>query len=108
MKKGRILIVIPDFNEQQNIVQVIRDAQASIPNGDVLVINDCSLDNTSLRARQAGEVRVIDLPCNLGIGGAVQTGFKYAREHGYHCMVQVDGDVQHVPAEVDKLMRTMG
>ena len=107
MKKGRILIVIPAFNEQQNIVQVIRDAQASIPNGDVLVINDCSLDNTSLRARQAGEVRVIDLPCNLGIGGAVQTGFKYAREHGYHCMVQVDGDGQHVPAEIDKLMQTM-
>ena len=107
MRNGKILIVVPAFNEQQNILNVIGDVQASIPNGDVLVVNDCSVDGTSLRARQAANVKVVDLPCNLGIGGAVQTGFKYAREQGYRYMVQVDGDGQHIPGEVEKLVQTM-
>jgi len=107
VEKRKILIVIPAFNEQHNILKVIGDIRESIPEGDILVINDCSVDSTSVQARMAEGVKVLDLPCNLGIGGAVQTGFKYARSQGYHYMVQIDGDGQHIPQEVEKLAHTM-
>jgi hypothetical protein len=107
MDTGKILIVIPAYNEQNNIIKVIRGIQESISSADILVINDCSLDDTSVRARIMKGVRVVDLPCNLGIGGAVQTGFKYASAKGYQYMVQIDGDGQHIPDEVDKLLCTM-
>lgn len=102
-----MLIVIPAFNEQNNILKVIGDIQASLPDADILVINDCSVDGTSDKARIAEGVKVVDLPCNLGIGGAVQTGFKYALAKGYDYMVQIDGDGQHSPREVEKLVRAM-
>ncbi len=107
MDKGKILIVIPAYNEQNNILHVIRDIQETIPNVDILVINDCSLDGTSSYARLAEGVKVIDLPVNLGIGGTIQTGFQYASSQGYQYMVQVDGDGQHIPQEVDKLAQAM-
>lgn len=107
MRETKMLIVIPAFNEQNNILSVVRDIQNRIPAADILVINDCSADATSDKARMAQEVKVIDLPCNLGIGGAVQTGFKYARDRGYDYLVQIDGDGQHLPEEVEKLTRTM-
>lgn len=109
MEKGKVLIVIPAFNEENNIVNVIRDIRNSIPESDydILVINDCSLDNTSTNARLAEGVKVVDLPFNLGIGGAVQTGFKYAYSNGYQYMVQIDGDGQHIPKEVEKLVDAM-
>lgn len=107
MDKGKILVVIPAFNEQNNILRVIRDIQTSIPDVDILVINDCSVDGTSATARMAQGVKVVDLPYNLGIGGAVQTGFKYAYANGYQYMVQIDGDGQHIPFEVNKLAHTM-
>ncbi|MBP2641715.1 MAG: glycosyl transferase family 2 [Firmicutes bacterium] len=107
MKKTKMLIVIPAFNEQNNILSVVRHVQTAIPLADILVINDCSVDATSDKARLAQEVKVIDLPCNLGIGGAVQTGFKYARDRGYDYMVQIDGDGQHLPEEVEKLTQAM-
>lgn len=105
--ENRILIVVPAYNEENNILSVIRDIQTSIPEMDILVINDGSMDHTSQQARLASGVRVIDLPYNLGIGGAVQTGFKYARDHGYRFMAQIDGDGQHRPSEVRKLLETM-
>ena len=107
MQKGKTLIVIPAFNEQHNILKVIGDIKESIPDADILVINDCSVDSTSIKARMAEGIKVLDLPCNLGIGGAVQTGFKYARSKGYDYMVQIDGDGQHIPQEVEKLAHTM-
>lgn len=107
MLKGKTLIVIPAFNEQHNILKVIGDIKESIPDADILVINDCSVDGTSIKARMAEGIKVLDLPCNLGIGGAVQTGFKYARSKGYDYMVQIDGDGQHIPQEVEKLAHTM-
>ncbi|GAA4827631.1 glycosyltransferase family 2 protein [Paenibacillus vulneris] len=107
MEQGKVLIVIPAFNEQNNILKVIRDIRESLPYSDILVINDCSHDNTSLTARQAEGVKVVDLPFNLGIGGAVQTGFKYAYTRGYDYMVQIDGDGQHIAKEVEKLYDTM-
>ncbi|GAA3409690.1 glycosyltransferase family 2 protein [Paenibacillus hodogayensis] len=107
MEQGKILIVVPAFNEQGNILKVVGDIRDSVPNCDILVVNDCSLDNTSSYARRADGVKVVDLPFNLGIGGAVQTGFKYAQAQGYSYMVQIDGDGQHIPREVGKLYDTM-
>ena len=107
MENGKILIVIPAFNEQNNIAAVIRDIRAALPHSDILVINDCSHDRTADRARAFPDVRVVDLPYNLGIGGAVQTGFKYAAAKGYEYMVQIDGDGQHIPREVAKLVGAM-
>jgi glycosyltransferase involved in cell wall biosynthesis len=107
MEQAKILIVVPAYNEQNNILRVIWDIRKTIPSADILVINDCSLDSTSIHARKAEGVKVVDLPYNLGIGGAVQTGFKYALSHGYDYMVQIDGDGQHLPSEVVKLFDTM-
>lgn len=107
MENNQALIVIPAYNEQNNILKVIRDIRENLPHYDILVINDCSKDGTSIYARQAEGVKVVDLPFNLGIGGAVQTGFKYAASHDYQYMVQIDGDGQHLPREVDKLYTTM-
>lgn len=103
----RILIVVPAYNEENNIQEVIRGIKVHVPQADILVVNDASFDDTSARARAIQGVRVVDLPYNLGIGGAVQTGFKYARDHGYRFMVQIDGDGQHLPQEVGKLVRQM-
>lgn len=107
MNKGEILIVVPAFNEQRNIVNVITDIKESIPEADILVVNDCSVDSTSDKARLVEGVMVVDLPYNLGIGGAVQTGFKYARTKDYQYMIQIDGDGQHIPREVSKLLETI-
>ncbi|CAG7636392.1 Polyprenol monophosphomannose synthase [Paenibacillus solanacearum] len=107
MGEEKVLIVVPAFNEQHNILKVIGDIRGSIPDFDILVINDCSLDKTSANARKADGVKVVDLPYNLGIGGAVQTGFKYAYANDYDYMVQIDGDGQHIPKEVDKLLDAM-
>jgi glycosyltransferase involved in cell wall biosynthesis len=107
MEQAKILIVVPAYNEQNNILRVIWDIRKTLPSADILVVNDCSLDSTSINARKAEGVKVVDLPYNLGIGGAVQTGFKYALTHGYDYMVQIDGDGQHLPSEVVKLFDTM-
>lgn len=102
----RILIIVPAYNEEKNIPLVVNEVNKSLPNSDILIINDSSLDRTSSTARAAG-VRVVDLPCNLGIGGAVQTGFKYAARHDYDYAVQLDGDGQHIASEVAKLIQIM-
>lgn len=105
--KRKILIVVPSFNEEKNLPVVIEDIKASVPEADILVVNDCSTDSTSRVARETGRVKVADLPYNLGIGGAVQTGFKYAVRNDYDYAVQVDGDGQHVASEVLKLIDVM-
>ena len=86
------LVVVPAFNEQNNIICVLREIQTSLPEADILVINDCSHDDTAAIARSVEGVAVVDLPCNLGIGGAMQTGFKYALNKDYDYVVQIDGD----------------
>lgn len=107
MKKEKMLIVVPAFNEEKNIFKVIGDIKKHLPCADILVVNDCSTDKTSAAARFAESAKVIDLPCNLGIGGAVQTGFKYAAAQGYDYMAQIDGDGQHLPQELPKLTAAM-
>jgi glycosyltransferase involved in cell wall biosynthesis len=104
MDKERTLAVIPAYNEQQSIMKVIRDIRQYLPECDVLVVNDCSRDRTSEMARNTdSDVKVVDLCCNLGIGGAVQTGFKYAHANNYDYVIQIDGDGQHPPGEARKL-----
>jgi glycosyltransferase involved in cell wall biosynthesis len=98
--------VVPAYNEAATIGGVIASLRRHVPDFDVLVVDDGSTDETSALARAAG-ARVVRPPFNLGIGGAVQTGFVYAREGGYELMVQVDGDGQHDPGELHKLLEAM-
>lgn len=104
---GKVLIVIPCFNEEASLPSVLKELQQTVlPDNyqlDVLVVNDCSKDRTSIVARN-GKAIVIDLPVNLGIGGAVQTGILYARNNGYDIAIQLDGDGQHPPKELGKLV----
>ena len=95
----KVLVVVPAYNEVKSITGVISDLRENFPQGDILVINDGSRDNTSAVAKGLG-VNVIDLPYNLGIGGAMQTGFVYALRGGYDAAVQFDGDGQHVASEI--------
>ena len=96
------LAIVPVFNESHSIATLVRRLNRALPEFDVVVINDGSTDDT-LKRIPAGTA-VIDLPFNLGIGGAMQTGYKYANLHGYEVAVQVDGDGQHRPAQVLKLV----
>ncbi len=90
----KILIIIPAFNEKDNIRNTLKEIWALTLKPDVIVIDDGSKDSTAQEARAAGAA-VISLPFNLGIGGAVQTGFQYADAYGYDIAVQVDADGQH-------------
>jgi glycosyltransferase involved in cell wall biosynthesis len=102
----RVLIIIPAFNEEDSIDKLLKNLRLiNIPsvNLDLIVINDCSTDNTSDICK-SNNINVINLPCNLGIGGAVQTGFKYAKENGYKMAIQMDGDGQHNPIFIEKLL----
>lgn len=94
---GKILVLIPCYNEAENIVATVERLKATCPDVDFLVINDCSTDASAdlLRARH---YPFLDLPVNLGIGGGVQCGYLYAAAHDYDVTVQMDGDGQHDPA----------
>jgi hypothetical protein len=96
------LAVVPAYNEAATVGSVVRALHRETPAIDVLVVDDGSTDETSARAQEAG-ARILRLPFNVGIGGAVQAGFKYAMENDYAHMVQVDGDGQHDPGEITKL-----
>ena len=102
----KCLAVVPAYNEQASITHVIEAIHTHAPAFDVLVVDDGSTDLTRPRAEATG-ARILRLPYNLGIGGAVQAGFAFALEHGYDRMVQVDGDGQHDAHEIHRLMATM-
>lgn len=104
-KESEILVIIPAFNEAGNIINVINELRELEEPLDILVVNDGSQDQTGVLA--ASMARVIDLPANLGIGGAVQTGFKYASRNSYRVAIQFDGDGQHIAAEIPKLLRCL-
>ena len=99
MKK---LIIIPAYNEQESIKKTEEDIMEKAPHFDYIVINDCSTDKTK-EICETEEFNVIHLPVNLGIGGAVQTGYLYAARNGYDIAVQVDGDGQHDPQFLSKM-----
>ena len=88
------LAIVPAYNEADAIHTTIADLNANAPDFDVVVVDDGSTDDTAMRARQAG-AKVLQLPFNVGIGGAVQSGYQFAMENGYDVAVQVDGDGQH-------------
>lgn len=104
----KVLIIIPCYNEQEALPILLNDLKNKIAMFSYhitpIVINDCSKDKTSEVAHQHN-VKVLDLPNNLGIGGAVQTGLKYAKQNNYEYAIQMDGDGQHPPAELEKLIQ---
>ncbi len=99
----RTLIIVPALNEADSIVRVIAEIRKHAPAADVAVINDGSIDATGRLAREAGAI-VLDMPYNVGIGAAVQTGFIYAAREGYDVAVQTDGDGQHPATEIPRLV----
>ncbi len=88
------LVIIPAYNEEKSILRTVEDIKKNAPEFDYIIINDCSTDNTLSICRNAG-IPVLNLPINLGIGGAVQTGYLYAKKNHYDYAVQFDGDGQH-------------
>ena len=101
MNAARILVVVPALNESRNIARVVQGILGKLPQADVLVINDGSLDDTGAAAAGAGAM-VLHLPYNVGIGAAVQAGFQFADRHNYDIVLRNDGDGQHAPqANVD-------
>lgn len=93
----KTLIIIPAYNEEASIGNVIHSIKQTHPNIDIVVINDGSKDHTAEMAERSGQAHVISLPLNVGIGGAMQTGYMYAAKHDYDVAVQMDADGQHDP-----------
>lgn len=92
----RALAIVPAYNEERNLPAVLAELRAEAPDWDVCVVDDGSTDSTAAVARRHG-ARVLRLPLNLGIGAAVQTGYLWARHHGYEVAAQIDADGQHDP-----------
>ena len=100
----KTLVIVPAYNEEESLPGVIRDLRENVHLADILVVNDGSKDATDRIAQESG-VAVLNLPFNLGIGGAMQAGYLYAEHNGYDVAVQFDGDGQHLAAEIEKLLR---
>lgn len=100
----KVLIIIPAYNEEENIVKVIDTIGEACPEIDYLVVNDCSNDNT-LGILNDYKANYVNSPVNLGIGGAVQTGYRYAMENGYDIAIQVDGDGQHDVSYIPEMVK---
>jgi len=104
--KQKILVIIPAFNEEVSVGKVVEGVTHCLPQADILVVNDGSTDLTSQKAKDSGAI-VLDLPFNLGIGGAMQAGYQFAFEKGYDIAIQVDADGQHDPGEIPKLLHAL-
>lgn len=99
----RVLLVVPAYNESASIGPVLGEIRSAMPSTDLVVVDDGSRDDTADRARAAGAA-VLQLPFNLGVGGAMRTGFRYATAEHYDAVVQIDADGQHDPAAVEELL----
>ncbi|MCF6285280.1 MAG: glycosyltransferase family 2 protein [Candidatus Hydrogenedentes bacterium] len=97
---ARILVIIPAYNEEATIVSVIADIRAAVPECGIVVVDDGSSDQTAALVREQGEAELLALPFNLGIGGGMQTGYKYAARNGYDIAIQCDADGQHPAGEI--------
>lgn len=102
-RPARVFVLIPAYNEARSITSVVADVRSARPDAVVVVIDDGSGDDTSDRARKAG-ARVLRLPFNLGVGGAMRTGFQLAVDSGADAAVQVDADGQHPATELERLL----
>lgn len=100
----KVLVIIPCYNEEENIRRVVTDLQRCAPWADYLIVNDCSTDASEAILKAEG-YNYLNLPVNLGIGGGVQSGYLYACSHGYDVTVQMDGDGQHDPSYLADLVR---
>jgi glycosyltransferase involved in cell wall biosynthesis len=100
----RIVVLIPAYNEETRISEVVRHVHRVVPDYDILVVNDGSHDNTAKAALAAGAT-VISHPFNMGYGVAIQTGYKFAYANGYDFLAQIDGDGQHDPASIPRLLK---
>lgn len=105
-KMLKLLIIIPAYNEAENIARVIGELREKVPQYDYVIINDGSKDRTGEICRENG-YHMLDLPVNLGLTGAFQTGMRYAWEKGYDAAIQIDADGQHDPAYIPEMMRIM-
>ena len=105
-RKNKILVIIPAYNEAENIVHVVNHMLETAPQYDYLVVNDGSTDST-LRLCRRENFQYLDLPINMGIGGAVQAGYIYAYKNDYDIAVQMDGDGQHDIAYLEKLLQPL-
>ena len=103
---NRYLAIVPAHNEAEAIVSTVHEIQAFAPDFDVLVVDDGSTDATARRA-ESTRAAVLRLPFNLGIGGAMQTGYIYAQERGYEVALQIDGDGQHDPRYIRELLHRL-
>ena len=100
----KVLVIIPAYNEEENILRVVRQLEAANTGCDYVVINDCSKDSTPKNLDE-NKINHIDLQVNLGLTGAVQTGYKYAYENDYDAAIQFDGDGQHLPEYIPALVK---
>ena len=105
-KRPKVLIIIPAYNEAENLHQLIENIRQHCPQWDHLVVNDGSTDDTEELCSRHG-ICAVHLPINLGIGGAVQTGYRYACKNGYDIAVQIDGDGQHDVSYLDKILEPL-
>ena len=101
---NKILIIVPAYNEAKTIKSVIDQININIPEADILVINDCSNDETENILKE-GNINHINLMLNLGIGGAMQTGYIYALKNNYDIAVQIDGDGQHDSYNIKEILK---
>jgi glycosyltransferase involved in cell wall biosynthesis len=103
---SKLLILIPAYNEEGAVGGVVNEVRSAMPGVPVLVVDDCSGDGTVHVARAAG-ARVLSLPHHLGLGGAVQAGYMLAFELGFDYVIRVDGDGQHDPRDIPKILETL-
>ena len=102
----RIVVIVPGFNEQDAVGRTVDEIRQHLPDADVLVVDDGSSDNTAAQATLAG-AQVARLPFNLGVGGAIRLGYRYAIEQHYECAIRVDADGQHDPAFMRSLIEPL-
>lgn len=105
-ERTKCLIIIPAYNEAENIAKVVDNIIHNYPQYDYVIVNDGSTDATKKVCRE-NRYQVLNLPINMGIGGAVQTGYRYALENGYDIAVQIDGDGQHDVSYLEEMIRYM-
>ncbi len=103
----RLCIIVPCYNESACILNVLKDIRTFQPDARIVVVNDCSTDDTARIVAEDGSAVLLNLPVNLGVGAAVQTGFLYARENGFELVVKFDGDGQHSAKMIKSLIEPL-